>query len=377
MELRDLVDLMIRDNAFTRILNDPLAQFGPPNRHYLGAELLPEVMKPLNTYKETLIKYRSHVANAGTRYSQPSIKGNALVGSVMVDLGNSDAASEFSADAYDALIEILKTLPDNVKSISEVPPGAMAELIKWADITLNVPLVEFNEMTRWQALVNGIVNLEGDNGFQETVQYYQAAGHRVSAGGDWTNDDYDPIPDIAAGYRMLISKEYSPKRLIGSLAVRDTLLANKQVRQRLGSLSLISGTVVGLPATAQMDVLNNYLKTIGVPAIETYDLQYRISTGTIRFLPQGTLVMTGATGEDKQLQLDRGDQQPLFVRDTIGYTAIGRAANRATPGRAQLVEYQDGKGSPVKGTAWQTSLPVITDPEGVYVINNITTIATG
>jgi hypothetical protein len=367
MELRQLVDSMLDGDMFTRIVNNPMAQFGPKNRRYLGATLLPEENK-LNAYKETYIQYRSNVANAGTRYSPPQMKGNALTGSMFVELAESDIAAEFSSQDYDTIMDLIKALPDNT-ALGEVPPQAMTLMFRWAEQMLLTPLLEFNEMCRWQAIVSAQVQLRGDNGFAENVVYSNPAGHRVNAGGQWSNSSYDPYADIQAGVQKLQDKGYNVSRMIGGLPVVQMLLRNAKIQQRMGMISIASGGVTGMPMNVTLQKLNNLLAEDGLPVIEQYDLQYRTQTSTSYFLARNVFVMAATTGRDTEI--DFGDTAPWMLPNTLGYTGIGRPANRPSSGRAVVIEYNDKKGAPVTGEAWQTSLPVITNPEAIFVVGNI------
>ena len=280
---------MLDGDMFTRIVNNPMAQFGPKNRRYLGATLLPEENK-LNAYKETYIQYRSNVANAGTRYSPPQMKGNALTGSMFVELAESDIAAEFSSQDYDTIMDLIKALPDNT-ALGEVPPQAMTLMFRWAEQMLLTPLLEFNEMCRWQAIVSAQVQLRGDNGFAENVVYSNPAGHRVNAGGQWSNSSYDPYADIQAGVQKLQDKGYNVSRMIGGLPVVQMLLRNAKIQQRMGMISIASGGVTGMPMNVTLQKLNNLLAEDGLPVIEQYDLQYRTQTSTSYFLARNVFVM--------------------------------------------------------------------------------------
>lgn len=369
MELRQLVDNMVKDGVFLSIINNPLAQFGPRNRRYLGATLLPEETKPQNTYKETNIQYRTIVANAATRYSPPQPKGNAIVGSMTVELAESDIAADFTSQDYDTIMDLIMALPANVP-LAKVPIQAMALMIRWADQMINAPLLEFNEKCRWEAIIAASVSLTGANGFSETVTYSDPANHRVAAGGTWSSNSYDPYADIIAGALKLQSKGYEVSRMITSTKVANILLANTNVQARMGIYSglmkNVSGATVGLTLNPSLGKLNEVLAGDGLPQIEKYDLQYRTSTTTTRFVRDDVFIMCATTGRD--VELDMGDVQPFMLPNTLGYVGIGRPANRATPGRAAVIEYNDGKGAPIMGQAWQTSLPVISNPEAIYVI---------
>lgn len=368
MELRQLVEMMVNDGSFTRIIGNPLAQFGGQGRSYLGSTLLPEKNVLQNIFKEEFIEFRSNIANAGTRYSPPQLKGNTLIGSMIVELAESDIAAEFTSQDYDALVRILERL-GAVNDLSQVPMEAMTTMINWFNQMVLRPLLEFNEKMRWDAIVSSQIAMTGDNGFSETLSYYNPSGHRVAAGGTWSNNNYDPYLDIIAGYRQLQKKGYMVSRMVTSLDVVLLLLSNTKIQQRLGFTSIASGNVVGLPGMASLDTLNQRLAKDGLPPIETYDLQYRTQTSTAYFLSRSVFVMCATTGRD--MTYDRGDNAPFTLPNTLGYTAIGRPANRNSQGRATVVEYNDKKGSPIKAQGWQTSLPVIMNPEAIYVINTI------
>lgn len=367
MELRSLVEMVVADDVIGNLINNPMAQFGPKNRQYKGPTLLPERNVPQNAYMEEEIRFRTQMANAGTRYSPPQLKGNTLVGKMFVELAESDIAAEFTAQDYDTIIAILERVPE-VTNLAQVPPQAMTTLLKWADTGIVRPLLEFNEKCRWQALEDAQVVLTGDNGFTETVSYSNPSGHRVNAGGTWSDNNYDPYPDIVAGVKKLKDKGYEVARFITSYTVLSKLLNNAKILQRLGILSIAGGIVVGLAGAATQEQLNQRLAADGMPPIETYDLQYNTQTGTQYFLSRDVFIMVSTTERDELI--DRGDNDILSF-NTLGYTAIGRPANRQSQGRAYKIEYNDGKGSAVQGQGWQTSLPVVTSPEAVYVIGNI------
>lgn len=368
MDLRTLVSSMLDANYFYDIVNNPMAQFGPKNKRYLGATLLPEESKTSNAYKETYIQYRSSVANAGTRYSPPQMKGNSLTGSMFVELAESDIAAEFSSQDYDTIMDLIKALPDNTP-IGQVPIQAMTLMLRWAEQLILTPLLEFNEVCRWQAIVDAQVMLRGDNGFQENVAYSNPAGHRVNAADSWSDPTYDPYEDIQAGVTKLSDKGYTVSRMIAGLPVIQLLLRNPKVQARLGMISIASGAVVGMPTNTTLGRLNSLLADDNLPIIEQYDLKYRTQTSDSYFLDRASFVMCATTGRDSEI--DYGDASPWMLPNVLGYTGIGRPANRDKPGRAVVVEYNDKKGAPVVGQAWQTSLPIIQNPEAIYVIKNI------
>lgn len=367
MDLLSLIRQMQTDGTVQVIARNPLAQFGPPNRQYLGATLLPERLVPLNMFKERNIRYRTVIANNGTRYSPTQLKDDSsLVGEMRVELAHNDIARQFTAEDYDALLEMLATRPTM---------EATATLIRWLDTTVNRALLDLNEKQRWQAIVDASVVLSGDNGYTETVAYSNPSGHRVNAGGTWSNDAYDPYPDILAQVQLLADKGYTVSRMIAARKVATILARNDKMAARVGGRITVStgGQLASAPRPLiSLADLNAVFNADGLPPIETYDAQYFDYGGAKRFLADTALVIVATTGRDEtytDAQYYAGDLP--IVPDTLGYQAIGRAAGQPASGRVIRMEAKDDKPPRVEAEGWQTSLPVITEPEAIAVVKNI------
>lgn len=390
MNIGGLVQGLIEDQAFSRLVNDPLAQFGPPEAPYLGATILPERQVPENEYTEEGIRYRSPIANHGTRYSPVQIKESMITGSMRVALGNSDIGAELTGQGYDHMIRLLQRTY-GVQTLAAAAGGgvsvptiqAVTAMLKWADMGLARPLHMRNEVDRWNAIVDGSVIMSGDNNYRETIVYPNPTGHRVNAGGQWSNNSYDPWADFIAMAEFLRSKGYTIGRIITSTPVASILSNNLLIRQRAGYLTITAGIITGLAGRVQLDGLNSLLSKDGLPPIELYDRQYQTqNAGTTTFTTQGVsftgnwilkrdvVVFICNTGRNEEI--DRGDQEPVVVAETIGYTGVGRPAGQIAPGAVVHVKFEDGKPPRVEGEAWQTSLPVIQDPEAFAVIGSIT-----
>lgn len=363
VDVAGLVERMGRDGAFVRVINNPFTQFGTPQRNYLGATILPERPVTENQYSDQGIKYRTLIANAGTRYSPSQKKGGVLTGSFDVKLGHSDIASEFTAQEYDSLLLILSRIQDG-----KIPMEAFINVMKWVDATLSRPLVEHNEKNIWASIVAASVVLTGDDGYTETVSYSNPSGHRVAAAGLWSNNAYDPYNDIMAGVAQLYAKGYPVSRIFAGRSVINLLSTNALIRQRVGRLSITGGIVTGLSGRASLTDINNMLSDDNLPPIEEYNLQYRTSTSSGYFLARNVFVMVADTGQEETV--DFGDQQRL-LNGVLGYTAIGRPAGQMTPGRRIRVATFDNKPPRIEGEAWQASIPVVEEPEAIYVINSI------
>ena len=365
LDITGLVEMMVQNGNFQELIGNPLAQFGAEGRRYLGTTILPIVPKDENAYTETGIKYRTVLANDGTRYSPVQLKGSTLVGQTEVRVGYSDIGSQFTASDYDALIRILKQSNGNDNLTME----AIARLTNWADAALLLPLIEKDEKRIWDCLVDAQVVRAGDNGYTETVSFPNPSGHRVAAGGNWSNNSYDPYLDIMAAAELLASKGYTAARCFAGKPVISKLSNNDKMKTRTGALSIMSGTVTGMPGRVSKAQLNALLGDDDIPPIEEYNLQYRTQTGTGYFLKRDVFVMIATTGRDESIDL--GDSDPFLVRDTLGYTALGTPTGQTGPGRVVKVEAFDRKPPRVEGEAWEASFPVLTEPEAIVVITGI------
>lgn len=116
--------------------------------------------------------------------------------------------------------------------------------------------------------------------------------------------------------------------------------------------------------------INSALAADGLPAFETYDLTYNTQVDTKRFFPQDALFMAATTGRDEEIMVDWTDET-ILVQNTLGYTGIGIATGQPTPGRRLLMEAFESKPPRIEGSGWETTAPVILDPEAMVVITGI------
>lgn len=358
MDLGTLINNLVKDGTIDRVGNSPLTQFGTRNRRYLGAELLPE-KKTENAFVEDNIQYRTVVANDGSRYSPAQKKGADLVGSFEVILGDSDIAREFTGREYDALLRLI-----NASSMD-----AALSLLNWFEITIVRALVELNEKQRWQAIVDAEVVRTGSNSYSETVSYSNPAGHRAAAGSTWSNDANDPYDDLVTMNALLTSKGYKVSRIVTSTNVLSILTANAIMRTRVGITTIDnSNNLAAAPGLISHVALNNILQRDGLPPIELYDLQYRTQAGTERFMADDVMCFFCTTGRDEQLDLGDSVKE---VTDTLGYLAVGRPVGAGASQRSYKLSPFDNKPPRIEGEGWQTTLPVITEPEAIAVITSI------
>jgi hypothetical protein len=373
MDLMSFVMQLERDNVFHLLVNAPDLQFGTNEQPYLGASFLPEQTVNANFYEESAIRLMTTIANDGARYAPVQQKD---VGEMWarwdVKLADSDIGANFTSRDYDGLLEMLKALNDGVTPASNPQMAAAANvLMNWVDVRITRALTDLNEKQRWDAIVGAQVIRRGDNAYTETINYINPAGHRVAAGGTWSDDAYDPWPDIVAAADLLTSKGYTVNRIVCPLAVRRILEGNTKIANRFASRTAV--VISGLPTDMNLNRMNVDALSAGfqrneLPSPETYDRRYRDGTGLHTFLPSGTMVFFATTGRDVTVPILTGDR---FLPDTSGYFAIGRAAGQASPGRVVRVTPYGNKPPRLEAEGWQTTLPVITEPESMVVITGI------
>lgn len=371
MDLYALINQLIEDGEIDQVAANNMAQFGRENRNYVGATILPERNVPRNMFRESAIRYRTVVAQDGGRYTPVQQRQDGrLIGQMVVELGDSDIGRNMTGQDYDALVEFL-----NVGSEME----AAAQVINWTDTVINQALVEHNERQRWNAIVDAKVVRKGDNGYTEDVFYPDPAGHRVAAAGDWTSDSYDPWADVQAMVEKLADKGFTVNRVITSTAVMTTLMRNVNVARRSGNVSIVRTGDTDFneyQSTMTRGDLQGLAQQEGLPPFETYDLGYWTEDGRYRFLKKDVMVFVCETGRDEEYVNVFDPEDLRYVPETLGYTAVGRAVGQAGPGRVIVVRPETNTKPPrLEAEGWQTSLPVITEPEAIGVVNSITTQA--
>jgi hypothetical protein len=350
-----------------QIVQSPMLQFGTARRQYLGATLLPERPRNQNEFTETKITYKSFPALDGTRYSEPKMQGQQLVGSFSVKLGEVDVAAQLTGYDLDAIIEVAR---DN-------PTAARNQLVQWVTNGFGVSLVEKEEIQRWQAIVDASVPIVGMDGNDETISLPNPADHRFSVpSGDtdtpagWYASDYDPMDDFDTVMQLFADKGYQINRIIGDTQIMSCLTRNEVMRSRLGTLVMEGGTLTGRAGMLSRQAFNTYLQSDwGLPPIEVYDATYSTENGGRNFFKKrGALVFVCTTGRDETFETGSDDESVEIIPDTLGYYAIGRAVGQTTSGRIIETETRTMKPPGIYGQGFQTSFPVVTEPEAIAVI---------
>ncbi|MCP5016154.1 MAG: hypothetical protein GY938_12920 [Ketobacter sp.] len=367
MTLRAFLELLVRDGEFDTVALNNFAQFGAEGRPYLGTQFLPERNVAENMFREGAVRYRTVIANDGTRYSPVQHRaGGELSGSFAVELGSQDIGRTFNSDDYDGVRKFLAT-GANME--------AAAKVIGWSDQMINIAMIETIEKQRWQAVVDSQVLRQGDNGYREVVNYVDPAGHRVAAGGNWSDPTYDPFDDIITMKELLEDKGYEVTGTYCSTTVQHIMLRNPLVKNRVGA-TIITPTAVTTVNTVQYTqttdaALATAFAAVGVPAPSIYNKRYWTQSASFRFLTETVLVFVCSTGQDVEVRSNLDPDTVRFIPDTLGYAAVGIATGQATPGRVIRLEAFENKPPRLEAEGWQMSLPVITEPEALGVITTI------
>lgn len=366
----NLVAQMIADQTFRRAANLPILQRGPRNRPFKFSRILPERTVRSNVFRETEIKYQTLVANSGSRYSPVQMKEGALIGSFLVELGNSDIGSEFTARLYDTLLDMLNTNDDM---------AAAAELTNFSDATIGRSLATLREVERVNCIVEGKVWRTGDGGYRELVDFPDPSGHRetipsgtVDSLAGWYDPTHDPMEDIVGKVTWLQNEKGLTVTQIFCSTDRRAVLSRNPKIQAYGagvgvspSGQLQSTGPISFPQAVDAAFARNNL-----PVPEAYDTRYNTivdgRTTSLRIFPEDAFVMLCTTGRDQELDL--GDEkEPIPLLDTLGYTAIGRAVGEQEPGVVVRAEAKESKPPRIEFEGWQTSFPVLQDPEALAV----------
>ncbi|MBQ8299881.1 MAG: major capsid protein [Clostridia bacterium] len=147
------------------------------------------------------------------------------------------------------------------------------------------------ELMRMEVLAKGKLTLN-ENGLDATIDFGVPAEHKA-AGVNWDSADSDPIEDIMTWYNKMGVK---PKRALTSNTVLSKLLKHPKVIQRL-----FGANATRIATTAE---LNNYLVSLQLPQITTYDEVYKKVAAdgkyeTKRYFPEESFAMfpAGTLGE--------------------------------------------------------------------------------
>lgn len=363
------------DNYFERLALNPAAQFGTESEPFLGATLLPEMMRDENSYEETQVRYRTLPALDNTRYSPAQLQESGhLIGTFRVDLGHTDIAAQLTGEDHDGLVKLLSRDGGDIE--------AVASAIGWADRSLVRPHLIKNEIQRWEAIIKGSVTRKGSNGYMETVDYHKPAGHRPEVPGGttgapagWFSKTYDLLSDIHAGINKLESLGFSVTGMYCDYETFNLVRGNDSIKEQAYMVTVNdSGQIQSRTGRLSREQVASVLRDEsgnGNLNFQVYNLGYRTPTEFKRFINAGAtdrlyFVLIANTGKD--YSIDIGDQRTIDLGNTLGYYAIGRNVGQTAPGRTIHTEVSEKKPQGLYGEAYQTGLPVVTEPDAIYVI---------
>lgn len=372
MNIAALIAYLLSQNVVGEIVNNPMAQFGTDAEPLIGARFLPEVEKPANEYTERDIRFVTVVAPHSTRFSPVQTRNGESVSSMRVTLGESDIGASFEGEHYDMLLEYLRQMGDGAIPSME----QLTMLINWLDVRVVRALKVRNEVDRWKAIITGQVPIKGDGGYTDTVVYEQPAGHRVNAGGTWSDLNYALYDDISSMVSLLRGKGYQINAIVCGESVITKILRNKDLRARAGKLVVTTGGQIQGAAASLMTRadLNAILADDNLPPITEYNGLYRrpsITGGwtTDYYVARDSIVFLGLTGREGFYR--DANNVATVIPNVLGYTGIGRPAGQTRSGARVLLTAYENKPPRVAAEGWQTSLPVIQDPEAIGVIKQI------
>lgn len=367
-DIASLLAYLINQRQFQALLNNLLTLWGPSNRPLLGPSFLPPRLVMENEGVIERVRIRTVAAVDGTRYSPAQLAdGGQLFGSVRYRLGNSDIARQFTGPDYDALVRYLNT---------NQSMQAAAMLMNLYDAAIVQALSEHDEIPIWEGIVLNHLTSRGDNGYFEYEDGPDLTGHRVAAGGNWSDATYNPYDDIDAQAQLLVDKgfERTGIRMVTTDRVRRILMSNPFTAKRAGRVLVMGGTMAET-FTGSVDIndLNGVFAGLGLGEPVTYDRRISTRTGQVRAYPEGNFTMIAATGRDEEVMYNQDNPADVrIVQDALGFNGIGRPNGRAIAERAtEIRAFTNEKNARIEAEGWQTTGPVILEPEAIANISNI------
>jgi hypothetical protein len=369
-----MADLLSFVNEFTQkrypeqIARDPRVQFGTPDRAYLGAQLMPEMLTDANMVVEDLARFEVVVANDGNALSPPQIKQSAGGAELVVRLGHIDLASQMNA-------RDMKRLGNLLNSNDRAP--AEEFLSRWLTRAIRMGLAEKQEAQRWQLLSDAAVTVNYLDQPARTLSFpnLNPAGHRVTvpsgtvaAPAGWYSATFDPMRETIVPLKIILEQlGYMVSRIITSTKIRDGVLASNEAMMRRSGATLITNDAGGLQTIDRnlSDVGTRFLAN-GLPAPEVYNLQYKTQVGTNRFLNETKFIMIASTGRDAEIDL--GDEGVRVIDNTLGYYGVGVSDGQPAPGAVLTTRYSDLKPVGIYSEGYLEGFPVLMEPEAVVVI---------
>lgn len=369
MDIGTLLETLEGEGQLQATLNDPRAQFGIDNKQYWGATVLPvQNVEEDGPFREYGVRWRTVVATDSTRYSPVTLRQIARGGSVLIELGEKDAGAQiFGRD----LEKVRKALNGGRLAGS---PNAASLLTQMVAKGATQPLIEKEEKERLEAMVDGLILRRGDNGYKEDVPQANPVGHRVTVTTPVNDPLVNPLEAIDAQLAFMKAKGYPVTQIRTSTKVINAIRNNESARRDVGSFTYVGsdGRITSGQNSVSLDQINAYLAANGqgYPPIIAYDEVYETLYGSKRFLRENAMVMVSTQGVDADTIRQLGGDSDLPAPTSLGYYGVGIAENQSAPGRVALADYYDrDRGARISVKAWESSGPVILEPEALSVLN--------
>lgn len=233
-----------------------------------------------------------------------------------------------------------------------------------------MPLALLRERHRAEVFTQGFVTRKGANNYEEVVKFSQPAGHRVTVLAA-SNPATDILGVLKAKRMLLESKGFTVTRVISTKQVFNDFLIPNTAIQSFGIDTIqVPGTSTVVSRQQGLSETQKVVKALAaydIPQPEFYEHGYSDQdNGYTRFV-QNKIIMVCETGRNQDVDLGN-NANPIIVPNTLGYTGIGIATGQLAPGVATKVEAFDGKDARIEASGWQTSFPVLQDPEAFVVI---------
>jgi len=369
--LEDMLDAQDGLNDFDQVMSDPRISFGQPDRPYLLANYLPERPVEDNVLDAVAVRFQSIIANAASRYSPPQYKSAVEGVEIGAKLAESNSGTKIEAPTIDTINKSFR------RGGAKVGASGAATILRSFEEGVVRPLTDLAELWRAQCLVNAQIVAVGMNGRAEQINYRNPSNSRSNAANAYSDNTYDPMPDIMAKVKVLNDRGYRVAGLVMGSDVVGILKRNTKIRDRAIALRVVNNTIVNnlatTPTTLSMAALRAVFDDEELPPIQVYDATYNSTTQRgLFFWPRGTIGFFGVTGNGEDV-IDQSGNLFRQIQNTLGFTGIGTPAAQTAPGRAYKIKYvTDDHPEFVKMVGLQTMLPVVEAEEAFAAIKNIT-----
>lgn len=364
MDIASMLERLEGEGRLASTFNDPRSQFITNNKRYLGATFLPEkrIMED-GAYREHAVKWTSIVATDSTRYSPVGLRQAARGGSVLVELGEKDAGAQI----FGRELEQVRRALNNGRLYGA--DSAESLLARFSVSGSLVPLLDKAEKERWEAMVDGQIIRAGDNGYGETVPLANPVGHRVNVTDEVDDPAVNPMEAVAAQLSFMAGKGYTVNRIVTSTRLLRAILNNPSTSKALYGVRDPSGEIWSGTGMATLGSLNSWMGANGYPAIEVYDGTYDTLFGRKRFLRDDAMLFVATNPVPDEAIRALSATSLLPEATSLGYYGIGIAENQSEPGRVVIADYYDrDRGARISVKGWETSAPVILQPESLSTL---------